>query len=146
MKNLAKVLLAMFGMAVSFSAWPAQQMREGLWEISTRMEMPGMPKMPKGMPGMGETTMKHCYRKEDLRDEKSVVPQGQNDPNCVVKNIRTKGSKVTWEVQCKGGQGGGSGEMEYHGDSYQGMMKSTHPQMKGEMVMHYRGKRIGDCK
>lgn len=146
MKNLAKVLLAACGMAVSFGAWPAQLMREGLWEISTRMEMPNMPQMPKGMPGMGETTMKHCYRKEDVRDDKKIVPQGQNDPNCAVKDTKVSGNKVIWEVQCKGGQGNSRGEMVYHSDSYEGVMKTTHPEMKGEMVMHYRGKRIGDCK
>src|SRR3989338_7629472 len=109
MKNLAKVLLAVYGVAVSFGAWPAQLMHEGLWEISTKMEMPNMPQMPKGMPGMGETTMKHCYRKEDVRDDKKIVPQGQNDGNCTVKNVNVSGNKVAWEVQCKGGQGNSSG-------------------------------------
>lgn len=142
MKNLVKILLAVSGMAVSFGAWPDQLMREGLWEISSRIEAPNM---PKGMPGMGETTMKHCYRKEDVRDDTKIVPQGQNDPNCEVKNNKVSGNKVTWEVQCKGGQGSGSGEMVYHRDSYEGVMKTRHPGM-GEMVMHYRGKRIGDCK
>lgn len=146
MKNLVKALLVVCGVAVSYGVWSAQLMREGLWEINTRMEMPDMPQMPKGIPGMGETTMKHCYRKEDVRDDKNILPQNQDDPNCEVKNSKVSGNKVTWEVQCKGGQGNSSGEMMYHRDSYEGVTKTKHPGMKGEMVMHYRGKRVGDCK
>ena len=146
MKILLKLLLVVFGVAASFSAWSEQTMRDGLWEISTRMEMPGMPQMPKGMPGMGETSMQHCYKKEDVRDSKNIVPQNQGDSNCTVKNSKVKGNKVSWEVQCKDGQGSGSGEMELHGDSYKGVMKTKHQGMSGEMVMHYRGKRIGACK
>ena len=143
MRKLLKVLLAVFGAAVSFSAWSAQPMRDGLWEISTRMEMPGM---PKGMPGMGERSMQHCYSKKDVSDSKKVVPQNREDGNCKVKDSKVSGNKISWEVQCKDGQGSGKGEMVVHDDSYEGVVKTRHKGMDGEMVIHYRGKRIGACK
>ena len=45
----------------------SSEMREGKWEITSSMDMPGMPtKMPP-------TVIQHCYTKEDVKDEKKLT-------------------------------------------------------------------------
>ena len=112
-------------------------MREGKWEITTKMEMPGM---PMSMPPVKNT---QCLTKKDL------VPQNsQPGQECTVSQTKVTGNTVTWTVQCKG-QGGdmkGTGEMTYSGDSLKGTIKIPMPQANMEMTNHITGRRIGDCK
>ncbi|MBI5015995.1 MAG: DUF3617 family protein [Deltaproteobacteria bacterium] len=110
--------------------------KEGMWEITTKMEMPGMPiQMP-------ETTIKHCYTKEDVKDTGKTIPKGDGD--CRITDLKQSGNKVTWKMKCKGGQAGsGEGEMVFKGDSYEGTMKV---QAEGTtMTTRYKGRRIGAC-
>ncbi len=124
---------------LSASLFAADEMRDGLWEITTRMEMPqGMP-----MPAMQPMTQRQCITKKDLQDRKNTVP---HDSRCQVADIKTIGSKTSWRVRCPGPDAAsGSGEITYRGDGYQGVMRMNTGEM-GQMVMHYSGKRIGDCK
>ncbi|MBI5441876.1 MAG: DUF3617 family protein [Deltaproteobacteria bacterium] len=111
----------------------APNMQEGLWEITSSIDMPGMPmKMPS-------TTMKHCYTKEDVRESRTL-PEG--DKNCKMTDLKQTGNKVTWKVDCKG-EGSGEGEMVYKGDSYTGTIK-----VKAQgttIVTRYDAKRVGAC-
>jgi hypothetical protein len=119
--------------ALSFAA---DGMREGLWEITTQMEMPGMPVKMK------PTVMKHCYTKTDVADRKSVISR---DKNCSVTDLKNTGNKVTWTMTCTGSNAGTmTGETVFSGDSYASVMK-----MKSQgrnVTMKVKGKRLGDCK
>jgi len=120
-------------------------MKPGLWEITTTMDMPGM---PMTMPPMTHT---RCYTKNDTEDAKKVAPSApRKDENCELKDHRVTGNKVTWSVQCQGKRAGsGTGEMVLQGDSYEGTIKMTSVDpRRGEvkMTQHNKGKRVGDCK
>src|SRR5512133_1261311 len=106
-------------MFLTFAATTAQaaaEMKDGLWEISTTIEMPGLPFQPP------PTTMTHCYGKEDVRDLKQLVPS--QDADCKVTDLKTTGNKVSYTVNCTGQNTvKGEGEITLKGDSaYEGFM------------------------
>ena len=111
-------------------------MKEGLWEITTKMQMQGM-----DMPPVKHT---QCITKNDL------VPHGSQQPGkeCEITDVKESGNTVTWTMKCTG-QGGeviGTGEITYSGDSFKGTMTITMPQANMEMTSNLSGKRIGKCK
>jgi hypothetical protein len=116
-------------------------MQPGLWEITTEVDMPGMPmKMPP-------QTIRHCYTEQELAEAQNTVPQGGNS-DCKVTDYKLKGNTATWTIECTGQQAmRGTGTMTTHPTSYTGSMKSVMQGPGGtmEMTNHWRAKRIGDC-
>jgi hypothetical protein len=120
--------------------------RDGRWEVTTQMEMGGM---PAPMPA---TTITQCITKEQASDPQRFVPRGpqrgseQND--CKVENFKTDGNKVTWSMRCTTPQPmTGTGELTYGADSYVGT-QTMNMERGGQamtMTMKYTGKRLGDC-
>lgn len=124
-------------LALPAAALAADGMREGLWEISTAMEMPGMPMKMK------PTVMKHCYTKADVADRKSMI--ASRDKSCQVTDMKNSGNKVTWTMKCTGENAGTmTGETVFGNDSYASVMKMNTQGHK--MTMKVKGKRLGDCK
>jgi hypothetical protein len=112
----------------------AVEMRDGLWELTTNMDIPGM-KMPPQM-------MKHCYTKEDVKDQKKMV---NSNKDCTVTELNASGNKVIWKMKCSGNNPGTfSGETMFSGDSYDSTMKMQSQEMT--MNMKVKGKRVGVCK
>jgi hypothetical protein len=113
----------------------AQNMKEGLWEITTTMEMPGMPTQ------MPPQIHRHCLTKKDM------VPQ-KEDPNqdCKMTSHSVNGDTVTWVVECKTDEGTAvsNGKVTYRGDTFEGVMKMKHAGM--EMTQNLKGKWIGPCQ
>jgi len=111
--------------------------RDGRWEVSTEMEMPGMPmKMPP-------TKTMQCITKEQANDPSQSVPQDKNS-DCKVSDYKIAGNKVTWTVKCEGTNAmTGNGEIVYGADTYDGWMKIKTADT--EMTMKYKAKRLGDC-
>lgn len=109
------------------------------WEVTQKMEMPGMPM------AMPETTIKLCLPKGSASDPRQSMrdPQGQ----CEMTDIVTQGAKTTWKVRCD--QGGevmtGTGEVTSSPESYQGVMHMAGNSggMAINMTQHYRGKKLG---
>ena len=135
-KLFAASVLLFAVISISF-AGSVPNMQEGMWEITSRMEMPGMPMQ---MPPMKHT---QCLTKKDL------VPQSsQPGQECKITHTKVTGNTVTWTMQCKG-QGGdmkGTGKITYSGNSFKGTIKMTMAQSNMEMTSHISGHRIGDCK
>ena len=132
-KVLVAVLVVLLVPAVSFAA---KTMQEGLWELTTQMEMPGMPmKMPP-------TVMKHCYTKSDVSDQKKIISR---DKNCTVTDLKTSANKVTWKLKCTGENAATmTGETVFDSNSYTSVMNmNSHGQ---KMTMKVKGKRLGNCK
>ena len=133
MKKITIIILTTLVLPATIFA--ADTMREGYWELITTMEMPGMPMK------MEPTRMKHCYTKEDVKDQKKTIT---TDKNCTVTDLKQSGNKVTWKMKCTGQNAGVfSGETVYKGDAYDSNMKM---ETQGQtMKMHVKAKRLGNC-
>jgi hypothetical protein len=105
-------------------------MREGNWETTMQMEMPGM-----SMPAMKSTK---CVTPAQLKDPVQSLPSAA--PGCTMSDYKADGSKVSWKMACK--EMAGTGEITFKGDTYEGLMNVTSPHV---MSMKMSGKRVGDC-
>jgi Protein of unknown function (DUF3617) len=117
------------------SVFASNEMREGKWEITSSVEMPGMPyKIPP-------TVVSHCYTKEDVNDQKKVIADNKD---CTVTDMKKSGNKVTWKMQCTGKRKGTfSGETIFGKDFYESTMNM---QSEGRnMTTKSKARRIGDC-
>ena len=118
-------------------------MQPGMWEITTRMEMPGMPV------AVPPQLVRHCYTKKDLEDGKNAVPSNKQDPNCRIKDYALKGNTATWSMECTGENAmSGTGTMTFAASSYSGSMKTRIKQggQTMDMMQSWTGRRVGDCK
>jgi hypothetical protein len=137
MKKMKRVLAMVVAVALPATVLAGSGIREGLWEITSKMEMPGM---PMEMPA---TTVRHCYTKEDVKDQKKVISR---DKDCKVTDLKSSGSKVTWKMVCTGKNAGTfSGETVFSGDSYDSVMKMQSEGKGGSMTIKAKGKRVGNC-
>ena len=122
----------------------APNMKEGLWEITTKTEMAGMPG------GMKPMTVKQCITKKDLEDPRKTTPGADaKDNRCQVTDHKVQGNTATWNMACKGeGAMSGSGSVTYSGTAYTGVnkMKMKHGGQDHAVTIHYTGRHLGDCK
>ncbi len=129
--------LAMFALATLANA---QEMKPGLWEITTTMQMQGMQ-----MPGQKFT---HCYTAQDVAAGKQY--QGDDKSKCAISNMKTGGGNVSYDMACafEGGKMTGSvkGTMSPTAYSFDQKMRMTPDQGMGEMHSIIKGRRLGDCK
>ncbi len=134
---VTRVIVVIIGVlaCASFSfAGSAPNMQEGLWEITSKMEMPGMPM------NMPPSTHTQCITDENL------VPRGsQESGECTITETNVKGDTVTWTMECDTPEGKtrATGKITYQGDTFKGTIKMT---MQGmEMTQHLSARRIGNC-
>ena len=133
MKKYLVPILSILAIPAICSA--ADLMREGQWELTSTMEMPGMPMQ------IPPTKIKHCYSKEDVKDAKTAV---NTDKDCKVTDLKQSGNKVTWKMKCTGEKSGEfSGDTVFKKDSYVSNMKMSSEGMT--MKMQVNAKRLGDC-
>lgn len=134
---MKRIVSAVLGILLSMPAvvFSADSIREGYWEVTSQTEMPGMPmKIPA-------STIKHCYTKEDVKDQKKVIAR---DKNCTLTDYKVSGNKVTWAMKCTGESVGTfNGETVFSKDAYTSTMK-----MKSQghnMTVKVKGRRVGEC-
>lgn len=129
------VITLLLALAVPAAASAASPMRDGMWEIQSQVEMPGMPmKMPP-------TVVRHCYSADEVRDQKKVIAR---DKNCTVTDLKTSGNRVSWSMKCTGEQTGTmTGETVFGSDSYTSVM---HVKSAGHsMTTNVKARRVGSC-
>ena len=128
------LILGMLFIFVSVS-FAGSLIKEGLWEITTKMEIPGMP-VP-----MPPITFRQC-----MTNQNPVPNQSQSGQECRMKNVKTKGNTVSWEMVCDSQQGEikSSGKITYKGDRFDGVVMMDMPG-QGQMKMTMTGQRIGKC-
>ena len=132
--------LAIFSFLVISATASAQNMKEGKWEITTKVEMPGM---PANIPAQKSV---QCMTKKD-----SVPSQPEKNKDCKITSMKTSGDTIYWTMQCKSGQGTTNmkGQITYKGDKMEGVMNTTIIEPDGDkmqMTSRINGRRIGDCK
>ncbi len=123
------------------NASAAPNMQDGQWEITTKMEMKGMPAhMSRPI------TYTHCMTRND------AIPQKrEKNKDCTMKSQKVVGNTVTWDMVCKDKDGSvmeSTGKITYKGDKFDGAMKATMTgRESGKMVINYKmnGRRLGPC-
>ncbi|MEN8178757.1 MAG: DUF3617 family protein [Pseudomonadota bacterium] len=132
---LAPTLLVLFSAATAVLALDFQP---GKWQITSKVEMPGMP-VP-----MPPVTVTQCMTEQEPVPAKSA--QGQA---CEVSEMNTQGNTVSWKMKCSDPSGGseGSGHITYHGDTFSGSIETKVGGTGGGMVVttQLSGKRLGNC-
>jgi Protein of unknown function (DUF3617) len=107
------------------------------WEITTKMEMAGV---PMAMPA---TTTRLCLGPNEKED--ALVPK---QDNCRMTDSRRTGNTLRWRMECSGKDPmSGEGEITYAGDTYAGRMRLT-GKSGGEafdMMQTYSGRKLGEC-
>jgi len=139
----ASLLAAALLCAPAYGAAP--NMKEGLWEITMKMEMPGMPA------GMKPQVMQQCITRKDMGDPRKAAPGGPDpkDSRCQISDYKMQGNTATWNMACKGENAmTGSGSITYSGTSYSGINKMTMSRggKTQTMTTHYSARHLGDCR
>lgn len=118
---------------------PKVDIQEGLWEITTIVEMPGMPMQ---MPPIKTT---QCISQEDM------IPQthqpDQPDQQCETANMTTNGNTVSYDMVCssQGNTMKAHSSITYTKNQMHGSMNATMEPSNMTMTYTLTGKRIGDC-
>ncbi len=134
-KKICFVLIVAFMFLFLSNISMAMNMKEGLWEITVQMEMPGMPmKMPP-------QTHTHCMTKKDMVPQKEEPGQ-----QCKMLKHDVKGDTVTWVMECKTPEGiaVSNGRVTYKGTAFDGVINMKHAGM--EITQNMKGRWIGQCR
>jgi hypothetical protein len=124
--------------AFIFSSFSANCMdfKQGKYEITSKMEMPGM--------SMPAKTVTQCLTQENPIPDKSVKNQ-----DCEIVDMQEKGNTVTWTMTCtqQGQKVITTGEMAYAENAFTGKMTMNMGSQGGNMTIKTQitGKRIGSC-
>ncbi|TCV89043.1 DUF3617 domain-containing protein [Sulfurirhabdus autotrophica] len=140
---MKKTLLLLLLGFLSTAANAEPNMQDGMWEITSKMEMPGMP-------AAAMQPMKHTQCMTKSNAVPTTQPKDKNN-DCKMTSTKVEGNTVTWSMQCRGKEGDtdSSGKITYSGNSFSGETKiSSNIKGQGKMDITQRmsGKRIGDCK
>lgn len=137
MKKFSFFLTVFFLVSWSACAWA--QLKEGLWEFSTKVEMKGV---HQSMPA---TVVRQCVTNTN------PVPQTKDkDFDCKITDQKTSGNMIRYAMECKGSQGvmQTTGTMTYAGNAMDGSSTTTF-KMKGQppiqMSNIMKGKYLGPC-
>ena len=136
-KSVNSLLAGLIGVCASLSAVAAPG---ELWEITSKMEMEGM---PMAMPAQ---TQQACLPKDKKPD--SMVPKNESS-DCKMTEQKQVGNKMTFKMACSGKDPmTGSGEITSSGNTYSGKMQIS-GKMEGEsidMKQSFSGKKLGSCE
>ena len=135
------VLLVATTAVLSFAtSAPAQEMPGGLWEIKTKMDMPGLP--PEMAAKMGSHTTTYCVKPGERKWSEQRNPNDR-EKHCEQTDMKVDGNKVSWKMACKDGTTG-EGTVTHNGkDTYKMDMAMNSP--RGNMKIQTEGKRIAEA-
>ncbi|HKA42948.1 MAG TPA: DUF3617 family protein [Burkholderiales bacterium] len=140
--RLAVIALAATVALACHAQAAAPDMKEGLWELTAKSEIQGMPG------GMPPTTMQRCVTKKDLEDPSKTAPGLQGDKRCKMTDYRLQGNTATWKLACEGENAmTGSGTVTYAGTSYTGTQTMS-MSVEGKalnMTLNFSGRHLGEC-
>jgi hypothetical protein len=139
--GLAVSAVAMLGFATPAAAADMKEMPPGLWQITTKMDMPGMPpemaaKMAGGM------TMTQCVKPGERKWDEQRSPMQRGETKCDRVEPKVDGNTVSWKLSCSDGTTA-DGTLTHNGkDAYKMKMNMNSP--RGSMVMNMEGQKIAD--
>jgi hypothetical protein len=139
MKNIAtSVLFAALSMPAVSAAMP--DIKEGLWEVRTQANIPGMPvELPAH-------TVQQCFTKQSM-NPKNIL----QNRYCKVQDMDIQVNSVKWKMTCQqqGMQLHGGGDIQYQKTSFVGattMSMQGGPQGSMTMQAQITGRYIGKCR
>jgi hypothetical protein len=143
MKKSAVIVVGILAVALLITAGcdskpkaPSINMTDGLWEMTMKVDMPGM-----SARATQPRTITMCLTKNDL------IPQNQpnTETKCEVKNRTIIGDTVTWETVCPNLTSKGSAT--YAGTTFSGSSETTiNMQGKTQLIKTaMTGRHIGVC-
>ena len=134
-RYLSAGALAVLIAALVASLPASAQGKDELWEISSKMEMPGM---PMAMPAQVNRV---CVGKN--RKDEDLVPK---QSNCRMVDSKRVGNKFSYKMECTGNEPMTMvGELTFGNNAYDGQMRMTMTKTNDTMNMAVSGKRVGDC-
>lgn len=138
MKKL--ILSALFSLSVPVMATETPDIKEGMWEISSRASIPAM-SVP--IPAL---TMQQCFTRQSMNPE-NILQQN----NCQMNNMDIQTNSVHWQMSCQqeGMQMQGQGQIQYQQTRFSGTFDLTMSgSAAGAMAMHTEltGRYIGKCR
>ncbi len=135
-------IIAVLSLLIATLACAGVDLEPGLWEITTQMEMPGL---PVAMPA---TTSTQCITEKDMVPQGGQAAPSDGQEQCKVVSQSIEGSTVTWETACDTPQGEmtSQGSISYSGDSFEGTSTTSGAAMPQPMTSKMSGKRIGKCR
>ena len=137
--RLSSTVLLTVALTWTVIAQTKSPMREGNWEVTMKMSMPGMNmEMPP-------TKAVQCVTAKQIEDPQSAIPQGPGGSDCKVEDYKFDGRKASYTMVCtKPAPTKAVGEMTYSGtDAYTGTLQMDIQGQK--MSIAYDAKRLGDC-
>lgn len=139
MKRIAGCALPLAAFATLAWAMPLN-LQPGFWEITTRIEVPGVPI------ALPPQTVRRCYTKKDV--ESMLRPGPRQIQNCEIRDQKIEGNRVSWKMDCRGANAmTGTGNVTVSSTSFQGTIRGRMTQGGATMEMNQAvsGRRIGDC-
>jgi len=123
--------------ATALAASKQVNMTPGLWEITTEINMEGMPY------AIPPTTHTMCMSKDDLVPGQTT---GQKPDDCSVDFEIVDKNTVVWESTCRSEEGQiiSKGKTIYRGSTFEGEMTTQIPNA-GTTKQIITGKRVGPC-
>ena len=124
-------LIACAALALPFSV--AAQTTGEMWEISSQMNIPGMPA------GMGAQTQRVCQGDDPERS----AAQSKDRQSCKLKDKKQTATRLTVTMVCA--EGTMTIDQQYNAahTEFKGTMKMVSKQ--GDMVMNMTGRKVGTC-
>ena len=128
--------LVLFSLVAFAATSPvAAQGKDDLWEVSSKMEMPGM---PMSMPAQVNRV---CLGKN--RKDEDLIPR---QDNCRVVDSKRTGNRLTYKMECTGNEPSTIvGDLTFGNNAYDGQMRMTMTKTNDTMNMALSGRRVGDC-
>jgi hypothetical protein len=121
--------------ALVLAAGAQAQGSDELWEVSSQMNVPGM---PAGM-AMGATTQRVCRDKDPKKE-----PASRKDmENCKVTDMKESGNRFTLTMTCPQGTMVIDNSYNAARTEYKGTMRMT--SRDGDMTMNVTGRKVGSC-
>lgn len=137
MKKTSLILIV--ALSLFWATTALAELKEGLWDITTQVEMKGMPQ------SIPPTTFRQCITQND------PVPQNKDkNYECKIISQKVVGNTVNYNVQCTGKEGTiqTSGTTTYTDHSMSGA-STTSIKIKGQPEMKMsnkmKGKYVGPC-
>jgi len=119
-------------------AW-ALDFEPGQYEITSKIDMPGMPAT------IPPQTIIQC-----MTDQDPVPNSNLENQDCKITNMKQTKTTVSWELECvqQGQKMTSTGQMTYKGDAFEGTIQTNLGPNAGNMVMTtvITGKRLSNCE